>query len=84
MTKHEAEQWIRQAQKYIGAKKPVVTKSQLGFPSTIEPCRLDSVMLKEDNGDFFPIARLRSVNTGILCGQEDLEQTLEYLHRVGN
>ncbi|GLU57405.1 hypothetical protein Dfri01_68660 [Dyadobacter frigoris] len=84
MTNHEAQQWIRQAQKYIGSQKPVVTKSQLGFPSTIEPCKLDSVILNEKNGDFFPIARLRSLNTGNLCGQEDLEQTLEYLRRVGN
>lgn len=83
MTRIEAERWVEQAQEFLGTEKPVVTESQLGLPSTIEPCKLDSVFLKEEDGDFIPVARMRSVTTGKICREENLVQTLDYLRRTG-
>lgn len=82
MTKEEAEQLIEQAKKFIGTEKPVVTKSQLGFPSTIEQCIIDNVFIKEERGSFFPMAHMRSIDRGTLCATEDLSETLEYLRRA--
>ncbi|TDE18015.1 hypothetical protein [Dyadobacter psychrotolerans] len=84
MTKQEADQLIKEATTFIGSEKPVATDGQLGFPSVIEVCLFENTLLVEENGNFFPKARMISTQTGLTIRFEDLNETLEYLRHNHN
>lgn len=81
MTKEDAERLMKESERYLGMEKPVVTKSQLGHPSTIKICRFEGVVVEELNGEAFPRARMISIEDSSQVWFEDLSVTIEFLSR---
>lgn len=81
MKREEADQLIKEADAFIGMCKAVVTQSQLGLPSTIKECKFDGIEMRDERGEFLPMARLISIDPQALVFFEDLKSTLDYLKR---